>query len=97
MSSLAYASSEAISIRDVARHYNRERIIVGPLLWTARHVQLLGFKFTEPWIIPSLPLPPCTVGFNYKRWNHDAKRIKDGRILSVIAPPLVASFPLTVR
>lgn len=37
-----------MSIYELARRYSREEILVEPLKWTGRHLQLLEFSFTEP-------------------------------------------------
>lgn len=45
---------DALSLYGIARRYCRERILVDPLHWTNRHLELLRISFSEP----SSPAPP---------------------------------------
>ncbi|PGH00051.1 hypothetical protein AJ79_08322 [Helicocarpus griseus UAMH5409] len=42
-----------LSIYELARLYCRERLLVDPLWWTGRHVELLQFTFETPTIAPN--------------------------------------------
>lgn len=41
-------SSATLSIRQIARLYAREQILISPITWTSRHVELLRCSFKDP-------------------------------------------------
>ncbi|KAL6692146.1 hypothetical protein J3F84DRAFT_384340 [Trichoderma pleuroticola] len=47
------ASPDTLSIRRIARRYAGEQILVSPISWTSRHLELLGVSFQEPIPAPS--------------------------------------------
>jgi hypothetical protein len=53
---------QALSIAEVARCYCRERLLVAPLFWTARHLELLQCYFSGP-----IQAPPPRVDFSGER------------------------------
>jgi hypothetical protein len=49
-----------LSISELISAYPRERLYVHPLLWTRRHLSLLGCEFSDDGIL-SIPPPPTTI------------------------------------
>ncbi|KAL7794504.1 hypothetical protein V8C37DRAFT_375800, partial [Trichoderma ceciliae] len=61
-------SSDILSIRQIARLYAGEQIIVSPITWTGRHIELLRCSFTDPIFLSSnteLKFPPEHDGHAY--------------------------------
>lgn len=51
-----WSPPDALSIFGIARRYCRERILVRPLRWASRHLELLRISFGEPSLAPSTSL-----------------------------------------
>lgn len=50
------------SIYGIARRYNRERILVKPLHWTNRQLELLRISFDEPSPVPKIDRTDSYIG-----------------------------------
>ncbi|KND91061.1 hypothetical protein TOPH_04413 [Tolypocladium ophioglossoides CBS 100239] len=61
----------ALSIYETARRHCRERILVQPLLWTSRHLELLHCSFSDPY-----PAPPITVQSNFTGTRDGTKYLR---------------------
>lgn len=61
-------SSDPLSIWQIARLHPRERILVAPITWTSRHLELLGCSFQDAVAAPpntELDLPVGNDGYPY--------------------------------
>ncbi|UKZ64339.1 uncharacterized protein TrAtP1_005556 [Trichoderma atroviride] len=56
------SSPNAASLYGIAQRHSRERILVQPLRWTSRHLELLRISFDEPSPAPNIEITDCYKG-----------------------------------
>ena len=91
-SSPPFLSPAALSVFELARINCRERLLVPPIQWTGRHVELLQCSFEEPGPAPQsensdFPIPE----YRYKNvksfWKHREYPWREGMIEGILADP----------
>ncbi|KLJ06491.1 hypothetical protein EMPG_10113 [Blastomyces silverae] len=96
------ASYAALSIYQLVQQNNREHLIIEPLLWTSRHIELLQCCFEEPSPAPSRKLSDITaersgvggVGNLFARHNYGWRDFVIRQILSGRGCPFTARLVL---